>query len=182
MRPCPQSLRRRRSRANRHRRPGLIVIGDRIPSRGFSLLEILVAVTIVSAIATIAIPNLLRAIDRSRQSSTVADMRTIGTALERYAVDHLAYPTAAGIEALRRDLVPEYVKQLPERDGWGHPFVFEAGERGASYTLRSLGKDGAPQTTELVELSRDFTADIVLVDGAFAQRPAGKKDSSDSQS
>ncbi len=143
--------------------------------RGFSLLEVLIVVTIISAIATIAIPNLLNAIDRSRQSSTVADMRTIGSALEHYAVDHLSYPATGDLETLRRELEPDYVKQLPAKDGWGHPFVFEADDQGASYTLRSPGKDGAPQETELVEITRDFAADIVLVDGVFVQRPAGKQ-------
>ncbi len=162
--------------------------------RGFSLLEILIVVTIISAIATIAIPNLLKAIDRSRQGSTLTDMRTIGNALERYAVDHLSYPTKAGIEALRRELEPDYVKRLPARDGWGHPFVFEAAAQGASYTLRSPGKDGTLQQTDLIEitqrgaprLTRDVTADIVLIDGVFVQRPVGKQASAqpegDSQS
>ncbi len=149
-------------------------------SRGFSLLEILIVVTIISAIATIAIPNLLRAIDRSRQSSTVADMRTIGNALEHYAVDHLSYPTAPGIETLRRDLVPDYVKKQPVRDGWGHLFVFEVDEQGSSYTLRSLGKDGTQQEAELVEVTRDFAADIVLVDGVFVQKPAGGRNAAES--
>ncbi len=150
-------------------------------SRGFSLLEILIVVTIMSAIATIAIPNLLKAIDRSRQSSTVADMRTIGNALEHYAVDHLSYPTDHGIETLRRDLVPDYVKKLPTRDGWGHPFVFEVDRQGSSYTLRSLGKDGTAQETDLTEVTQDFAADIVLVDGVFVQKPARRKDAEDTE-
>ncbi len=148
-------------------------------SRGFSLLEILIVVTIMSAIATIAIPNLLKAIDRSRQSSTVADMRTIGNALEHYAVDHLSYPTESDLETLRRELAPDYVKKLPTRDGWGHPFVFEVDRQGSSYTLRSLGKDGTAQETDLVEVTLDFAADIVLVDGVFIQKPARRKDAGD---
>ncbi len=32
-------------------------------ARGFTLLEVLIVVTILSAVATIAVPNLLRAID-----------------------------------------------------------------------------------------------------------------------
>ncbi len=142
-------------------------------ARGFTLLEVLIVVTILSAVATIAVPNLLRAIDRGRQSSTLADMRTVGDALERYAVDHLTYPTAADLEALRPELEPDYVKRLPARDGWGHPFVFEVDDVGSTYTLRSPGKDGVLQDTGAAERSLDFTADIVLVDGVFLERPAG---------
>ena len=149
--------------------------------RGLSLLEVLIVVTILAAIATIAIPNLLRAIDRGRQSSTLADMRTIGAALERYAVDHLSYPTASDVLALRPELEPDYVKQLPARDDWGHPFVFQVDDEGTSYTLRSPGKDGALQEAGLAPLTHDFEADIVLVDGVFVQRPAGRKEKAEDQ-
>ncbi len=148
-------------------------------ARGFTLLEILLVVTIISAIATIAIPGLISAIDRGRQSSTLADMRTIGSGLERYAVDHLRYPAGADLEALRSALEPEYVKQLPANDGWGHPFAFEVDDLGSSYTLRSPGKDGVVQETDPVEKTRDFSADIVMVDGVFVQRPGGKRGRTD---
>lgn len=144
-------------------------------NQGFSLLEVLIVVTIISAIATIAMPNLLKAIDRGRQSSTMADMRTIGTTLERYAVDHLSYPTSPDLEKLRSEVQPEYVKRLPTRDGWGHLFVLEVDAEGASFELRSPGKDGEVQEAELVEVTHDVSADIVMVDGVFVQRPVGKK-------
>ncbi len=148
-------------------------------ARGFSLLEVLIVVTIISAIATIAIPNLINAIDRGRQSSTMADMRTIGSALERYAVDHLSYPTATDTLGLRPELEPDYVKQLPATDGWGHTFVFEVDDSGSSYTLRSPGKDGTLQSAHPVETTHDVAADIVMVDGVFVQRPAGKQGKAD---
>lgn len=155
--------------------PRCLPSAELLRARGLSLLEILIVVTIISAMATIAIPSLIKAIDRSRQSSTMADMRTIGSALERYAVDHLSYPTVTDTLDLRPALEPEYVKQLPSIDGWGHPFVFEVDDQGSSYTLRSPGKDGTLQTAAPIETTRDVTADIVMVDGVFVQRPAGKQ-------
>jgi prepilin-type N-terminal cleavage/methylation domain-containing protein len=49
---------------------------------GFTLIELLIVVAIIGVIAAIAIPNLLNAIDRSKQKRSMADMRTIGTAVE----------------------------------------------------------------------------------------------------
>ena len=147
-------------------------------ARGFTLLEVLIVVTILSAVATIAIPNLLRAIDRGRQSTTLADMRTLGDALERWAVDHHSYPTGTDLESLRDMLEPEYVKQLPLNDGWGHPFVYQVDDQGASYSLRSPGKDGVVQEAEPLEQG-DFAADIVLVDGVFLQAPPEKQGETD---
>ena len=143
--------------------------------RGFSLLEVLIVVTIVSFIATIAIPGLLNAMHRGRQGATIADMRTIATALERYAVDNQSYPTVEGMPELAKELEPDYVKELPLADGWNHPYVYETDSHGSTYTLLSPGKDGELQDDELITVTHDFAADIVCVDGVFVQRPAGQQ-------
>src|SRR6266704_329694 len=60
--------------------------------KGFTLIELLIVVAIIGIIAAIAIPNLLNAIDRGKQKRTMADERSIGTAVESYAVDNNFYP------------------------------------------------------------------------------------------
>ena len=102
--------------------------------RGFTLIEMVVVVAIIGIIAAIALPNLMNAMDRSRQSSTVADMRTVATALERYAFDNNGYPVVDGIAGLRAELAPRYLKKLPMEDGWDHPFVYEVDEAGSTFT------------------------------------------------
>ena len=59
---------------------------------GFTLIELLIVVAIIGIIAAIAIPNLLNAIDRGKQKRTMADIRSVGTAVEAYAVDVNFYP------------------------------------------------------------------------------------------
>lgn len=53
--------------------------------KGFSLIELLVVVAIILIIAAIAIPNLLRSKVAANESSTVASVRTIGTAESIYS-------------------------------------------------------------------------------------------------
>ena len=72
-------------------------------SKGFTLIELLIVVAIIGIIAAIAIPNLLNAIDRGKQKRTMADMRSIGTAMESFAVDNNVYPVAATPAALEDD-------------------------------------------------------------------------------
>jgi type IV pilus assembly protein PilA len=68
--------------------------------KGFSLIELLIVVAIILIIAAIAIPNLLRARIAANESSAVASIRTVNTAMISY---NSAYPTvgfAANLAAL----------------------------------------------------------------------------------
>ena len=60
--------------------------------KGFTLIELLIVVAIIGIIAAIAIPNLLNAIDRGKQKRTMADLRSMGTAIEEYSIDNNFYP------------------------------------------------------------------------------------------
>src|SRR6058998_1924433 len=89
---------------------------------GFTLIELLIVVAIIGIIAAIAIPNLLNAIDRSKQKRTMADIRSVGTAVEEYAIDNNFYPiqTTQGAIAtsIAAILEPTYIKVAPKKDGW----------------------------------------------------------------
>lgn len=63
---------------------------------GFTLIELLIVVAIIAILAAIAVPNFLEAQVRAKTSRARADMRTIATALESYAVDCNHYPPNDG--------------------------------------------------------------------------------------
>jgi len=61
---------------------------------GFTLVEIMIVVAIISLLAAIAIPNLLRARHNANEAAAIAALRTISTACEsfRSAQTPTAYP------------------------------------------------------------------------------------------
>jgi type II secretion system protein G len=65
--------------------------------RGFTLIELLIVVAIITILAAIAVPNFLEAQVRAKVSRSVADLRTVATALEAYAVDANHYPPNDGV-------------------------------------------------------------------------------------
>ena len=81
-----------------------------IHTRGFTLIELLIVVAIIAILVAIAIPNFLEAQVRAKISRSKADLRTIGMALEEYAVDFDTYPQS-NIYAVA--LTPEHHPGLP---------------------------------------------------------------------
>ena len=142
-------------------------------SKGFTLIELLIVVAIIGIIAAIAIPNLLNAIDRGKQKRTMADMRSIGTAVESYAVDNNVYPTAATAAALKLLVEPVYIKTMPVADGWSTAFAVDSIT--TQYTVSSYGKDGAASGCVAGTLTTLFNADICFGNGQFIQYPQGSQ-------
>ena len=140
--------------------------------KGFTLIELLIVVAIIGIIAAIAIPNLLNAIDRGKQKRTMADMRSIGTAVESYAIDNNIYPTSAGIANLANDVQPIYIKILPQNDGWGTGYTYQVDATGSEYTVISSAKNGALDSYT-GGATGTFNDDIYFVNGQFTQWPEG---------
>ena len=149
--------------------------------KGFTLIELLIVVAIIGIIAAIAIPNLLNAINRSRQKRTMADIRTCGTAAEAYAVDWSFYPNnndtdEAIITTWGPLIAPIYVKKTPQADGWRNPIYVRSQSR--FYTIGSGGRDKVFESDLGSSLydrvpTNDMDCDIVYSNGTFRSYPEG---------
>ncbi len=143
-----------------------------------------VTLAFAALVAPGIVADLLTAMQRSRQTRTMAGIATVATAWEARATDTDSYDVGTGriitTAALAAALEPAYVKQLPRTDDWGADFELTAGDyddagRAQTYVIRSFASDGrADRDPSLPRgATTDFTDDIVHSNGAFIQFPEG---------
>ena len=130
-----------------------------------------VFVCVVGIIAAIAVPNFLHALGRAKQKRTLADMESIAVSIKSYAIDHNRYPDAESLQDLEVELVPTYVPELPQTDGWGREFVIQSDAAG--YMIQSAGGDGTFESDPPGGATSQVDADIILASGSFVQWPDG---------
>lgn len=83
---------------------------------GFTLIEILIAVAIISILAAIAIPNLQNAIRKSKYSRAAADTKIATTQTVTYVSDNGVYP--GSLTVLRQS----GYTSVAINDPWGVPY------------------------------------------------------------
>ena len=124
---------------------------------GFSLVELLVAVSIMLVLAGVVALNLMKEPGKARVARAKSDIATLKTAVRLYESDNFAIPTQRqGLEALvaRPTSAPipknwragGYIDRtaLP-RDPWGNDYLYFApGRGGEAFEIVSYGSDGQP--------------------------------------
>lgn len=148
---------------------------------GFTLIELLIVVAIIGIIAAIAIPSLLNALDRARQTATVDRIRKLGEYVEQYIMDNnkVGCPKVGNDIVALQTLFEETEINMNSSaitDGWDQTIAIamDAAMAGRLYTVMSYGSDSvagpAPATPGIV---KRFKEDIIWVNGIFTQRPEG---------
>jgi prepilin-type N-terminal cleavage/methylation domain-containing protein len=80
----------------------------------FTLIELMIVVTILAILAAILVPNFKRARAKGQFSGCLSNCKNTGTALEMYAVDHSGrFPDLSGLAGLNQAVGHGVIKRLP---------------------------------------------------------------------
>ncbi|MBI5194960.1 MAG: type II secretion system major pseudopilin GspG [Nitrospirae bacterium] len=122
---------------------------------GFTLIEIMIVIFILSILAAIIAPKLIGRTDDARVAEARIQIKNFETALKLFKMDNGFYPsTEQGLTALitkpETGQIPMNYKEggylekkkLP-LDSWGNPYVYISPGTQGDYDIISYGADGA---------------------------------------
>jgi general secretion pathway protein G len=118
--------------------------------RGFTLVEILVVITIIGLIMSLVGPRVLNYLSDSKVKAAKIQIQSFTSALELFYLDAGRYPsTSEGLTALVKSTGGlsawngPYLKggQLPN-DPWGKPYTYRSPGERSPYEITSFGADG----------------------------------------
>ena len=123
-----------------------------INTRGFTLIELVLVLTIIAILAGSGIYLLSGNVDTAKETRVQGDINAIATQLQLYEARNSRMPTTEqGIEALvtkpTKEPLPErwtaLLEELP-KDPWGQPYKYRypAQKSKKPYDLYTVGKDG----------------------------------------
>lgn len=143
---------------------------------------VLLPITAVVGMATaIAVPNMLTALQKGKQKTTMGDLKIMSTAIESYMVDTGHAPKGKSLAEIQKALEPFYIKKLPLKDAWGNDFHYYhgSGDNQDEYAIGSGGKDGVfdgwdQKGVYIVTTVQGFNQDIIIANGAFTLGPRVK--------
>ncbi|MGO9361330.1 MAG: type II secretion system major pseudopilin GspG [Xanthobacteraceae bacterium] len=127
-------------------------IGRRISSgeRGFTLVEMLVVITIIGLIMALVGPRVLNYLSESKIKAAKIQIQSFTSSLDLFYLDTGRYPSSSeGLAALVRPTAGAagwngpYLKggNLPN-DPWGKPYVYRSPGEHSPYEIMSYGADG----------------------------------------
>ncbi|MEA4900468.1 type II secretion system protein [Desulfitobacterium sp.] len=133
----------------------------KIKQQGFTLVEVLMVVVIISVLAMIAIPKISSSSEGARKNADIATAHQVKTALDRYQVENGIYPIAKEFSASNGTVtaakfIPKYITKLDARTTQQ-----ETDDAQKGFGVAALGKDGlipassTPSNLIMIYLSAD---------------------------
>ncbi|MDR3428587.1 MULTISPECIES: type II secretion system major pseudopilin GspG [Silvimonas] len=120
--------------------------------RGFTLIEILVVITILAILGALIVPKIMDRPNDARVVAAKQDIRSVVQALKLYKLDNGRYPTTEqGLKALVEKPTASpapanwknggYLEKLP-KDPWGNDYIYLNPGLHGEIDVMSYGADG----------------------------------------
>jgi len=121
-----------------------------LAERGFTLVEMLVVISIIALIMSLVGPRVLNFFSESKVKAAKIQIESLTSALDLYALDTGHYQSSSeGLEALMQppgsvaSWNGPYLKgTVIPKDPWGRSYIYRSPGQHGSYDILSYGADG----------------------------------------
>jgi general secretion pathway protein G len=121
----------------------------RTAERGFTLVEVLVVITIIALIMGLVGPRVLNYLGEAKVKAAKIQIESLGSALDLYFLDTGQYPSGSeGLDALVQrpgaatGWNGPYLKgNVVPSDPWGKPYIYRSPGQSGAYDIVSYGSD-----------------------------------------
>ena len=114
----------------------------KIKKRQFSLLEIIIAISIVALIVAIAAPSVLQQGEKAKVDACKTEIQSLKSTIMQYKIDTGKFPQSLEELATGSDGRKALLKKVP-KDPWNNDYIFELNpEAFDGFEITSYGPDG----------------------------------------
>jgi len=143
----------------------------RLSGKGFTLVELMIVIAIISILAAVAIPAMLTSLDKSKQRGSMADMRMIGQGIQLYELDTSSFVAdGTAMSSLVLLIEPFTMTVLRHEDHWSHSYQYNT-DGLTWYSLESFGRDGVDGVNITPATAFQFELDLLYASGRFVNAP-----------
>ena len=125
-----------------------------VPSRAFTIVEIIVVIVIIGILATLIAPRLLSRVGEAKTTAAKSKAQTLATSVQGFMLDCGGLPNGATLDILMNrpgDIDASawkgpYLQNSDQLlDPWGRPFMLLVpGKKNVDFDIVSYGADGQP--------------------------------------
>jgi general secretion pathway protein G len=137
-------------------------IDDHHREAGFTLVEVIVVLSIMGLIMSMVGPRVLSYLTDSKEKAARIQVETLASAVELFFIDNGRYPAESeGLQALLtpppalRSWNGPYLKGTTvPLDPWGRPYRYTSPDRGRTFMISTTGPDGVEEPRRLSSAAR----------------------------
>jgi len=125
--------------------------------KGFTLIEMLMVVLIIAILAGVLVVRASSVNVETRKKATMADLKTLKTAVEVFFLNHNEFPNAAGWTTTLTDETNRIVDEVPN-DPFGEAYVYNTSDIGeaARFLIYSKGPNKVATTPPTLGTGSNF--------------------------
>jgi type IV pilus assembly protein PilE len=153
----------------------MLMLKHRNSRRGFTLIELVIAILVIGILSAIAYPNYTQSVRKSRRSDAISAILSIQQAVEKYRANNLTYASSLAAAPTTTTALTQtaYTMTVSTSAATYYTFVVDSGANGVAatstaYRIKATAIAGTTQASDTIPV--DCT--VLTINEAGTKTPA----------